>query len=663
MPTRVADLLDHAREQSFVGRRAELATFGEALAGQSGKRVLFLHGPGGIGKSTTLEEFGRRARALGRTVAFVDGREVDPVPDAFLSALGPAEPAVLLIDGYERLAPIDEWLRREFLPARSDRDVVVLAGREPPAAAWRTDPGWRRLAAIRRLDPLDPADSAELLARAGVAEGRRPALIALGRGHPLAMALLADTTATGAVPRSLADVPDLISALLECLVREPPTDAHAAGLATCAKAWLTTEDLLRETVGADAPAVWSWLQRRPFIACGPRGLRPHELARDVLDAEFERRSPDRYRALHRIIHDHAVAAIRGTHGPDRQLRAQHLLYLHRNSPLTATFFEMRERGSIALVPGGPADHEAVLAMVSRFEGPVSVALCREWLAEWPGGLSVVPGEDGLRAFVHHVTLPRGTALEDRDPVTVAVLRHVAAAGPLRPGERIDLARFLAGVEEHQRDRYAVLAGAVSSILEWVGRPRAWSFVATSDPEFWQPMFDYLAFSPCFEATVDGVRHVGFGMDWRRLPVDTWLDLMNEREQSGGTGPPPAALLRPPPIGPDAFAAAVRQALHDLHRPAALAANPLAAGRPDLRAAIEAAVAALGDEPKGDALRAVLTRTHLRPAPSQEAAASVLGLPFSTYRRHLAKAVDRLTELLWSVEIGAAPDHEQRMGSD
>jgi hypothetical protein len=42
---------------------------------------------------------------------------------------------------------------------------------------------------------------------------------------------------------------------------------------------------------------------------------------------------------------------------------------------------------------------------------------------------------------------------------------------------------------------------------------------------------------------------------------------------------------------------------------------------------------------------------VRPAPTQEAAAEVLGLPFSTYRRYLAKAVERLTDVLWAVEIG------------
>jgi hypothetical protein len=30
---------------------------------------------------------------------------------------------------------------------------------------------------------------------------------------------------------------------------------------------------------------------------------------------------------------------------------------------------------------------------------------------------------------------------------------------------------------------------------------------------------------------------------------------------------------------------------------------------------------------------------------------VLGLPFSTYRRHLGRAVERVVELLWAVETG------------
>jgi hypothetical protein len=251
---------------------------------------------------------------------------------------------VLLVDSYEQLAPVDAWLRQEFVPSLGAASVVVLAGREPPAGAWRTDPGWRRLVAIHRLDHLGPADSGMLLARAGVAAEDRDRLVALGRGHPLALALLADAAAAGTVPATLAEVPEL------------------------------------------------------------------------------------------------------------------------------------------------------------------------------------------------------------------------------------------GAREHQRDLYAVLAASVTSIVDWVSQPLAWTFVIVVDPEFWGPFFDYLAFTPAFEVEAAGLTHVAYAMDWRRLPVAVWLDLMNEREHSGGAGPAPAELLRPPPIDRAAFATAVRAALHDARRP-----DRLAGGRSPVRA--------------------------------------------------------------------------------
>ncbi len=651
-----------------MGRRDELAGFDEALAGRSARRVMFVHGPGGIGKTTVLQEFRRRARAAGRSVRLVEGREVDPSPQGFRAAVEPAG-AVLLVDGYEHLEPIDGWLRREFLPARGAGDVTVLAGREPPAPEWRSDPGWRHLVTVHRLDHLDAADSAELLARAGVEPGVRDRLIAVGRGHPLAMALLADAAAAGAVPNRLAEAPELISALLGCLVREAPTEAHVAGLATCATVWLTTEDLLRDTVGPDAPAVWAWLCRRPFIAYGPRGIHPHDLARDVLEAELERRAPERYRELHGVVHRHLLRGIRAATGHDRQLLAQQLLFLHRRSPLTAAFTTLRSRASATLAPGRPEDHEAVVSTIERFQGADSAALFRAWLAEQPGQLSVVRTEEGLAGFAFHALHPTGAPIVERDPVTRAVLAHVARHGPLRPGEQIEIARFVAGVRDHQRDLYAVLAGSVSSIIEWVGRPLAWSFATVTDPDFWGPFFDYLGFTPAFEVQACGRRHVAYAHDWRRLGVDGWLAMMNDRGLGGGAGPPPPHLLRPPPIGRPEFALALRRALPLVHRPDQLAGSPLLGTKlaPDgsprqVRDAVETAVRSLAARPKGAGPAAVLNRTYLHGAPTQEAAAEMLGLPFSTYRRHLAKAVEELTDLLWGVEIGTAPSG-RRMDSD
>jgi hypothetical protein len=653
--------VDSARRRAFVGRRNEIAGFEEALAGRSARRVLFVHGPGGIGKTTLLLEMRARARGVGRGVVLLDGREIDPSPEGLTAALrveGGGDCTVLLIDGYEQLAPVDGWLRRELIPSLPARDVVVLAGRDPPAPAWRTDPGWRELVAVHPLDHLDDADSAELLARAGVAAADQGRLVRLGRGHPLALALLAEVSLAGTVPQTLAEVPDLISALLKSLLRDAPSDAHMVGLATCAKAWLTTEDLLRETVGDAAPEVWAWLRRRPFVVCRSTGLSPHDLTRDVLDAEFERRFPARYRSLHRTIHDHVLAGIRATSGLDRQLLAQHLAYLHQRSPLTTVYHSLRAHGSAAVTPARPAEYGQVVSMVERTEGSASADLAEQWFADLPEHVNVVRTEEGIVGFAYHVFCPSGSVMEKRDPVVRAILDHVARAGPLRPGERVEIARFFGGIHEQQRDRYAVLAGSVTSIIHWSTEPLAWSFVVLSDLGYWVPFFDYLAFRPLVEIEVDGRRYVAYGHDWRRFPADLWWDLMTEREHSGGTGPPPESALRPPPLDRAGFGVAVRSALQQLNHPERLAGNPLlgtvlGADAAALRARVVMAVERLAGEPKGDQLRAVLNRTFVRPAPSQEVAAEVLGLPFSTYRRHLAKAIESVTELLWSVEIGTA----------
>ena len=658
---RLGDVVDDVRWQGFVGRAVELASFDDALAGRSARRVLFVHGPGGVGKTTLLLHLRSRARRAGRPAVYLDGRELDPSPEGFVHAVQTAgardgEAPVLLVDGYEQLAPIDGWLRRDLVPSLPAEGVVVLGGREPPAPAWRGDLGWRALLAVHPLGNLDEAESAALLERAGVAGSDREPIMRLGRGHPLALALLADAALTGAVPRSLADAPDLISALMASLVREAPSDAHLVGLATCAKVLLTTEDLLRRTVGDDAPQVWAWLRDRPFVTVRPQGLTPHDLTRDVLDAEFEQRSPDRYRELHRVVHDYIVAGLRTSTGVHRQLLAQHLAHLHRDGPFSAQFRAMRSQGSTAVVPARPDELPRVIEQIARNVGPATGELAAAWLAERPEGGSVVRTERGVGGFAYHIFGPTGAALEQRDPVVRAILDHIARSAPLRPGEQVDIGRFLLG-EDGESDRYAVFAGSVSSIIEWCGRPLAWAFVVTVEPAFWGPFFDYLGFRELLEVTFDGRRHVIYGNDWRRFPVEAWLELMNEREQVGGSGPPPDGMQRPPPLDREAFRAAVRAALPLLHRSdrlegCALVGTSLGADPAAVRAALRTAVDDLAALPRGAGLRAVLHRTYLRPAPTQEAAAEVLGLPFSTYRRHLAKAVDALTDRLWDREVGS-----------
>src|SRR5678810_730497 len=83
---RLADRLVAAR--CFVGRQAEMALFTSVLGAEIPPfAVLHLHGPGGIGKTSLLQQFAGVAAATGRTVALLDSRNIDPSPQGFLLAL------------------------------------------------------------------------------------------------------------------------------------------------------------------------------------------------------------------------------------------------------------------------------------------------------------------------------------------------------------------------------------------------------------------------------------------------------------------------------------------------------------------------------------------------------------------------------------------------
>jgi hypothetical protein len=66
--------------------------------------------------------------------------------------------------------------------------------------------------------------------------------------------------------------------------------------------------------------------------------------------------------------------------------------------------------------------------------------------------------------------------------------------------------------------------------------------------------------------------------------------------------------------------------------------------------LDEAVDALRDDPRDDKLVRALECTYLRPAPTQEAAAELLDLPFSTYRGHLTRGLQRVVDWLWQREL-------------
>jgi predicted AAA+ superfamily ATPase len=71
-------------DATSLGERLRRAGERAFLAGDdAAPSLLYVHGPGGVGKSTPLRPFAAEAAGTGRTVVEVEGRSIDPSPGAF----------------------------------------------------------------------------------------------------------------------------------------------------------------------------------------------------------------------------------------------------------------------------------------------------------------------------------------------------------------------------------------------------------------------------------------------------------------------------------------------------------------------------------------------------------------------------------------------------
>lgn len=549
---RIADRLASARRRRFVGRDREIEFFRSVLRAEDPPFVaVHVHGPGGVGKTTLLDEFAREAAEAGRGVVRIDGRNIEASPAGFLVALGHALgtdrvdvhsalerwPAggVLLVDTYEMLSPLDEWLRGTLLPQFPARSLIVMAGREDPATAWRTGVDWSALTHIHRLDNLSPADGRAYLTRCGVPEEHHDDALAFTRGHPLALSLIADLLIRGKRLGSsrFEYEPEIVRLLLERFVQDVPSRDHRLALHACVTVWATTEPLLAAALGrSDAHDLFAWLEDLSFIEHGPYGLFPHDLARDVVYADFRWRDPDSaYRVTERVL-GHLYERLERTTGLERQRIWFDVLYAQRYNPSLRPFFEWTGFGTAYAETAGVRDHAAIIEMVERHEGPASASIARYWLGRQPDAFVTIRSVGGdLLGFLANLRLERVTS-EDRavDPAIAVALDFIERQGPLRTGEHVRYGRFWMDRERHQALSQSFTLVAAISSQSWTAPDLAWCFVAMSDPGLLEPMFTEIHIwrTPGADFEIDGRRYGVFAHDWRIETATEWLRLKAER---------------------------------------------------------------------------------------------------------------------------------------
>jgi hypothetical protein len=698
MSPSLAEHLKQARHARFVGRDGELNLFSSALrADHLPFFVLHVFGPGGVGKTTLLQEFIRISESQNAHTTYLDVRHVEPAPEPFLHALRlalniPPEASipnhlsdqgrkwVILLDTYEALSPLEDWLRTSFFPELPETALTVLAGRNPPAPAWRADPGWHSLLRTVALRNLSPDEGREYLDRCGIPPEQQEGAFNFTHGHPLALSLIADLfSQRGKVGFTPEESPDVVKTLLERFIQQVPGPAHRAALEACALARVMTESLLDQMLdmratssgpSAGARELFDWLRSLSFIQSSAEGLFPHDLAREAIVADLHWRNPDWYGELHNRARSYYTANIEKSTGLAQQRALLDLVYLHRENPVIRSFFEFQ--GGILPESMQPEDRDVILEMVAANEGEEAARLAAYWLGRQPQGVTVWHAADGHLAGFLAVVAIHQTDESDRatDPAIQAAWDYLNKHVRLRTGETALHFRFWMAEETYQSVSSVQSLIFLAVVKYYLTTPRlAFTFFPCASPEFWAPMLGYANLVRLPEADFSvGARRFGvYGHDWRAEPPARWLSILADKEVGIPVESKPAPAEPVIVLSAEEFSGAIRQALGDFTRPNLLASNPLLRSRliaervdPDskpldraeaLRALLKEAASRLQSNPRDEKLYRALEHTYFHPAPTQEVAAEQLDLPFSTYRRHLTAGIQRLTETLWQQEIG------------
>lgn len=659
----VGERLRTARTRAFIGREGELARFDQALAGDPRAPFAFyVYGPGGIGKSALLRCLADRARAGGRPLVELDGRFVSRDPADFERAAGAfldVPGTVLFVDSFEHCQWLESWLWQNFLPRTADDALVVLAGRHAPQPQWTADPAWSGLLHLAELNPFSDEQARSLLTASRVRPELRDRVLNFAGGNPLALSLAAAAGSDSWNPEQLwAPSAGILRTLLAGLIGEVPTPAHRRALEVAAQAHSTSEELLAAVLpDEDAHPLFDWLRDLPFMESTHRGLHPHDAAREALAADLRWRAPNAFTAIRRRLADEYLRLLR--EAPEERVWTvtDELFYLFRETDILTRVRTWSREDEVHDRPLHPDDIDVILRMAEETEGPAGADVVRYWALRQPEAFSVyrLVSTGETVAFTARLALPAPPAPADlaADPVVAAAWQHTQRTDPVKPGEHIGISRFSVYPGRYQvPSRVIDLSSSRAQAEAARAHGRAYGFAVFQDADTWAARVKGTLEDTGARPRVGEHTYGLFGVDWRQVPVEAWIRRFITATDAPAR-PRPAGLTR------TAFDQAVREALAHWRDPAAFAACALTRVRlaadsqdpaADLRTLLRQSVDDLALDPRGVRAREALTAGYFSGAPTQEAAARRLGLPYGTYRRHLRQGLDLLCEALWRQEL-------------
>lgn len=291
--------IEAADAARFVGRDHELSVARDLLDPATSSRVLYVHGPGGIGKSALLRAIGRLGVAAGyEVVSFGDAGTRSGAGRFDEWIRGGAGLTVQLVDEADELGSELASVRDRLLDTLPDTHRIVFAGRKAPDPTWRAG-GLDAVLIDLPLAPLPDEAAAELLSAHGIDPAEIGGIVDWAQGSPLALTVAA--LAPGG-PTVLPRTQALESRLTTWLTGHPmlevePDILEVAALTPVVDARLLAAALpSRRTRGSMARLVGLPV----FERVGDRAVL-HRVLAAATRARFAESEPERFREVMRRI--------------------------------------------------------------------------------------------------------------------------------------------------------------------------------------------------------------------------------------------------------------------------------------------------------------------------------------------------------------------------
>lgn len=547
MAVRIAEHGPRRAAERLIGRDVELSRLSRLLDADL-PCLTFVHGVAGVGKTSLLRSFSASARTRGATVVHLDCRSLEPTDRGVLAALASElgtrgqtidaisrrlgqlpGPAVILLDHYEVLRLVDTWLRQAFVPQMPHNVRLVVAGREPPVAAWLTSADVAGLVDRIALEPLRPDDAIHLFVSLGIPEPRAERLNRVIHGHPLAIRLAA-SAAAGRADLGIDDIAAsaVVDELTRLFLEDVPDPTTREVLEAASVVRRTTASLLAALLPAIPPQdAFERLRALPFVEARQDGLGLHDAVQASVAGFVRSTDPARYRRYRRAAWRLLREEVRDASAGELWRYTADMLYQIENPVVREAFFPSGAQ-PLAVEPARPEDVPAIEQIARRHDGEEGADALLAWLDAVPESFSAIRDRDGIVvAFSCLLTGAQMGRTSIPDPVVAGWRSHLHRNPPPAGQEVLGFRRWL-DLEHGERPSSSQAASWLDVKRTYMElRPRLRRiYTVVEEPATYLPVVLRLGFRPVGDD--DGVVRLGAHqftsvvLDFGPGSVDGWL---------------------------------------------------------------------------------------------------------------------------------------------